>query len=147
MSMTQTVRLTRALAVLTIGAGLAHLPVTQEHLREAPYVGISFAVFAAVTAALGGYLLARPLDGRAVDVAGALCGLAVVTYVATRVIAFPQIGDDIGNWLEPWGVVAVALEPAAVVLAVLRPRGVGAVSRPAPAVPAEDSAARQRAAA
>jgi hypothetical protein len=140
MSMTQAVRCTRALAVLTIGAGLAHLPVTQEHLREAPYVGISFAAFAAVAAALGGYLLARPLNRRAIDVAGALCGLAVVTYVATRVMAFPQIGDDVGNWLEPWGVVSFAFETAAVVVAVVSRRGVAAVSRPAPALPAEASA-------
>ena len=145
MSLTQTARYARGLAAVTLAAGLAHLPVTPEHLREAPYVGVSFAVFAIVATVLGGYLLARPVSRLAVDAAGVLCAAAVVTYVATRVVAFPQIGDDVGNWLEPWGVVSVALETAAVVLAAVSRRGVAVVSRRAPAATAEGSAAPLRA--
>lgn len=147
MSMTQTARTTRTLAVLTIAAGLAHLPVTPEHLREAPYVGISFALFAAACVALGSSLWRRPLNRAGVDVAGALCTAALVTYAATRLVAFPQIGDDVGNWLEPWGVVCVTLESLAVVVAVVSRRGAVAASPRARAVEAEDSAVRQRAAA
>lgn len=147
MSLTSSARVARALAVLTAAAGLAHLPVTREHLNEAPYVGVSFAVFAVVGVALGGYLWLRPTSRRAVELAGALCAAAVATYAATRLVAFPQIGDDVGNWLEPWGVVSVALETLAVVAAAVSLRGGVAASRPVHVVPAEGSAAPQRAAA
>jgi len=147
MSVTSTARATRALAVLTAAAGLAHLPVTREHLREAPYVGVSFAVFAAVGVALGIYLWVRPASRRGIAIAGALCAAAVATYAATRLVAFPQIGDDVGNWLEPWGVVSVVLEVLAVVAAVFSGRVVAAASRRVRAVPVVDSAAPQRAAA
>jgi hypothetical protein len=147
MSMTQNARRTRALAVLVAAAGLAHLPVTPEHLREAPYVGISFALFAAAAVVLATCLWMRPRSGVGVVVAGALSAAALVTYVATRLVAFPQIADDVGNWLEPWGVICVALELAAVVVAVVSRRAGAAAWQPVPAVPAADSAAPRRVAA
>ena len=145
--MTLTTRTTRALAVLTAAAGLAHLPVTPEHLDEAPYVGVSFAVFAVVAVALGGYLWLRPAGRRGVEIAAALCAAAVATYGATRLIAFPQIGDDVGNWFEPWGVVSVALESLAVVVALVSRRVAAGASLPVHVAPAEGSAVPQRAAA
>ena len=147
MSMTQAAGRARALSVLTVAAGLAHLPVTPEHLREAPYVGISFALFAASGVVLGGYLWARPRSRVAVVLAGSLCAAAVLTYVATRLVAFPQIGDDVGNWLEPWGVVSVTLEAMAVIAALVIRRGGAAFSRPSPRPPVEVEAVPQRAAA
>ena len=134
------------MSLLLVAAGVAHLPVTPEHLREAPYVGVSFAVFAAVAIALGAYLWRRP-SRRAVAVSCALCGAAVLTYVATRMIAFPQIGDDVGNWLEPWGVVSVTLEVLAVAAIAVSRRGAAVVSPRELAAPAEVRAVRQHAAA
>ena len=134
------------MSLLLVAAGVAHLPVTPEHLREAPYVGVSFAVFAAVAMALGAYLWRRP-SRRAVAVSCALCGAAVLTYVATRMIAFPQIGDDVGNWLEPWGVVSVTLEVLAVAAIAVSRRAAAVVSPRELAVPAAARAVRQHAAA
>lgn len=31
-------------------------------------------------------------------------------------MAFPQLADDVGNWLEPLGVVSVLAETAAVIM-------------------------------
>ena len=45
-------------------------------------------------------------------------GLAILGYVISRTIGLPQIGDDIGNWLEPLGVVAVIAEATACLSAV-----------------------------
>ncbi|HET7312594.1 MAG TPA: hypothetical protein VFJ17_14855 [Mycobacteriales bacterium] len=147
MSMTPAARLPRTLAALTIAAGLAHLPVTPEHLREAPYVGVSFVVFAVVAVVLGAYCWLRPSDHRGVAVAGVLSAAAIVTYAATRLVAFPEIGDDVGNWAEPWGVVSVLLETAAVVVAVLSRRVVAGASLRAHVVRVGESAVPRRAAA
>jgi hypothetical protein len=97
------------LAVLLLGSGAAHLPVLDEHLREAAWMGSLFTVFALATAALAAVVA---LSGRRGPVlaAGALCVAAVLTYAATRLFAFPQLGDDVGDWTEPWGVVSVILE-------------------------------------
>jgi hypothetical protein len=146
MSATSTHHVTRSLAVLTVAAGLAHLPVTPQHLREAPYMGVLFATFAAVGVVLGAVLLLRP-RARLANGAGVLCGAAIGAYVATRVVAFPQIGDDVGNWAEPWGVVSVALEAAVVVVAVLSRRGAAAASRRGRVAPVAGQAVQQHVAA
>ena len=59
-----------------------------------------------------------------VEVAGALCASASGAYAATRLIAFPQIGDDVGNWLERWGVVS---SRSRCWLSLLRPSAFAAV--------------------
>jgi cytochrome bd-type quinol oxidase subunit 2 len=103
-------------AVLLLGSGAAHLPVMQEHLREAAWMGCLFAAFAVACAALAAALA---LSGSRVPqlAAGTLCVLAVLTYAATRVVAFPQLHDDVGNWGEPWGVVSITLETLGAVAA------------------------------
>ena len=42
--------------------------------------------------------------------AATVCGLAILGYAATRTVAFPQLADDVGNWLEPLGIVAICSE-------------------------------------
>jgi len=50
-------------------------------------------------------------DDRLLYVAcAALGGLAILAYILSRSIGLPQIRDDVGNWAEPLGVVAVAAE-------------------------------------
>lgn len=144
MSVTSTRLTTGLLAVLTIAAGLAHLPVVPEHLEEAPYMGALFVAFAVVATVTGALLLVRQRLWL-VDAAGVLCAAAVVAYAATRLVAFPQIGDDVGNWLEPWGVVSIALETAVVVLAAVSRRAVAFASRSGPGSRAEQRAVQQRA--
>lgn len=46
------------------------------------------------------------------------CGLAVIGYAATRLVPFPMLADDVGNWLEPLGVVSVLSELVVVGAAV-----------------------------
>ena len=38
------------------------------------------------------------------------CGLAIIGYAATRLVAFPMLADDVGNWFEPLGVISVLSE-------------------------------------
>ena len=51
------------------------------------------------------------------------CGLAVVGYAATRLTAFPMLADDVGNWLEPLGVVSVGSELIVIAMALTALRG------------------------
>jgi hypothetical protein len=97
------------LAAAAVAAGVAHLPVTREHLEEAPYMGVAFVVFAV---GCGGIALASLLrGGRLVSLAAVgWCGAALATYVATRLVPFPLLSDDVGNWAEPWGLVSILFE-------------------------------------
>ena len=105
------------LAVAAVVAAVAHLPVIGEHLEEAPYMGVLFLVLTAACFALAGSALVH--DTRVVYAASAVtCGLAVIGYVATRLVAFPMLADDVGNWLEPLGVVTVASETGVVLLSL-----------------------------
>jgi hypothetical protein len=100
---------------VTIAA--AHVPVTREHLTEAPYVGWSFIALeiAAVTLA---YVLVLRDTRRAWAAAAVLPTLAILGYALTRSVALPQIGDDVGNWTEPLGVVALSAEALLAILAL-----------------------------
>ena len=100
-------RVTLALAAFVAAA--AHVPVIAPHLDEAPYMGVLFVVLTVGCLAIGVAALVR--DTAAVYAVAVLtCGLAVVGYAATRLVPFPMLADDVGNWLEPLGVVSVVSE-------------------------------------
>ena len=108
---------TRAVRIVLAGAAavaaIAHVPVIAPHLDEAPYMGVLFVVLTAACAFLALAALVR--GGRVVYALTVLtCGLAVLGYVATRLVAFPMLADDVGNWLEPLGVVSIVSESIAV---------------------------------
>lgn len=104
-------------AASTAVAGVAHIPVIGPHLDDAPYMGALFVLLTAACAVLTGAVLVR--DSRAVyALVVVTCGLAVAGYVATRVYAFPMLADDVGNWLEPLGVVSIISESVAVTAAL-----------------------------
>ena len=95
-----------------VAAG-AHIPVIAPHLHEAPYMGALFILLTAACVALAAAALIR--DSAAVYALAALtCGLAIVGYVATRLVPFPMLADDVGNWFEPLGVVSILSEAAVV---------------------------------
>jgi hypothetical protein len=111
-----------ALVVAGLAAGLAHVPVTGEHLVEAPYMGWAFVLFTAGCGVLAVGVAVRGTRGTVAAMV-AWCGAALVTYAATRLVAFPMLAEDVGNWGERWGLVSIAFE--AVTVAV----GVGALRR------------------
>jgi hypothetical protein len=81
-------------------------------------MGVLFIVLTGACFALA--LAALVYDTRAVYAAAAVtCSLAIIGYAATRLVAFPMLADDVGNWLEPLGVLSVASEAVVVVASVV----------------------------
>lgn len=107
----------RPLAVaLTIGAG-AHIPVIGSHLSEAPYMGVEFIVLTVALMLVATGALMR--DSAAVYAVSAVtCALAIAGFVLTRLVAFPQLAGNVGNWFEPLALVAVVAESAVIGVAV-----------------------------
>jgi hypothetical protein len=106
-----------SLAVLSATSAAAHLPVLSEHLHEVPYIGVEFIVF--IVACLLIAIAAPACDTAAVYAAAAItCALAIAAYITTRAVTLPGLADDVGDWFEPLGVVAVLAESATVVVAV-----------------------------
>jgi hypothetical protein len=106
------------LAAAAAVAAIAHVPVIGSHLEEAPYMGVLFVVLTAACMVLATAALLS--EGRAVYLLTVLtCGLAVLGYAATRLVAFPMLADDVGNWLEPLGVVSIVSESIAVAAALV----------------------------
>ena len=99
-------------------AAIAHVPVIGPHLDEAPYMG---GLFIVLTAACGFLTIAALIRDSGVVYALTVltCGLAVIGYIATRLVAFPMLADEVGNWLEPLGVVSITSEAIAVGAALL----------------------------
>jgi hypothetical protein len=97
-------------------AAAAHVPITGEHLREAPYIGIGFVALEIACLALAVLFVLR--ERRAVWLAAALVGgAAVAAYALSRSVALPQVADDLGDWANPLGMVAVAAESLLTVVA------------------------------
>lgn len=109
----------RSLVVLAaVVAAVAHIPVIKPHLAEAPYMGALFILLTAACLTLAVTLTIH--DGVVVYALSVLtCGLAVVGYAATRMVAFPMLSDDVDNWLEPLGVVSICTETVVVIAACL----------------------------
>lgn len=100
--------------VAALVASAAHIPVIGPHLDEAPYMGVLFIVLTVACAVLAVTLAVH--DGPVVyGLAILTCGLAVIGYAATRLVAFPMLSDDVGNWLEPLGIVSIVSESVVVV--------------------------------
>ncbi len=112
-------------AVAALLAAALHVPMTMPHLRAAPYMGIAFIAFMIATS-VGALALLDHDRRRHYGVLGALCGAAIVTFVVTRLVALPQLGDDVGRWTESTAVAALLSEATVVVLATMAWFGVGA---------------------
>lgn len=120
--MTDNLAYRRPLRAVVVGALLtaaaAHIPVIPEHLHEAPYMGVAFIAFTAAATALAGVIACG--GGRRADLmATALCVAAITAYALTRLVAFPELGDDVGNWTETLGLVSIAAEAVVVVASVV----------------------------
>jgi hypothetical protein len=104
------------LAAAAALAAAAHVPLIGPHLNEAPYMGVLFILLTAGCVLLAGAALVH--DAPVVYAAAAACGLAIAGYAGTRLVAFPMLADDVGNWLEPLGIVAILAETVVVISAV-----------------------------
>lgn len=104
-------------AAAAIGEAAAHIPVTKEHLTEAPYIGVGF-----VLVTVAGFILAQLLltaDTRAVWLAtAAVSALALAAFMLSRTVGLPEIQDDIGNWSDPLGIVAIVSEAVMLATAI-----------------------------
>ena len=116
------------LTVAAVFAAVAHSPVIRPHLAEAPYMGVLFVLLTVGCLAVGAAVFVRETTWL-YAAAGAMCALAVLGYAATRLVAFPQLSDDVGNWFEPLGVISVVSESVVVAAAV---RGIAARRRTNP---------------
>jgi hypothetical protein len=114
---------------LLLVAAVAHVPVIPEHLEEAPYMGVLFICFTLAAFGLACVLARWPSPPWFVA-AGTLCAAAVAAYVATRLIAFPELADDVGRWAEPLGVISICAESAVVVLCLAVRRKTHATTAP-----------------
>jgi hypothetical protein len=104
-----------AAACLAVTAAV-HIAIAPDHLREAPYAGVLF--IALSCAALAAAILLLATEHRlAWTGAAALSGAALLGYLLSRSVGLPSLGDDIGDWLNPLGVAAVAAETAVILIA------------------------------
>lgn len=96
-------------ATLLLITAAVHLPLVPEHLEEAPYVGVLFALLAAACIALAVLLVLRDTP-TAWELSGTVALLALAGFLTSRTVGLPQLGDDVGNWSEPLGFPAVLAE-------------------------------------
>jgi manganese oxidase len=109
--------LRHAAAAAAVVAAAAHLPLVPGHLLEAPYMGGLF-VLVLIAFLVEAWLLLRHDAAQVWAVTGLTATLAVLTYATSRMVALPQLADDVGRWAEPLGLVALAAEGLLAVLAV-----------------------------
>ncbi len=103
-------------AALAVVIAAAHIPVTAEHVSEAPYLGWAFVALEILAVLLAVALVVH--DARTTWVAaGVVPVLAIAAYVVTRSVALPRVADEVGNWAEPLGVVALTAEVLLLVVA------------------------------
>lgn len=105
-------------AAAAIAEAAVHIPVIEDHLKEAPYIGIAF-----VLVTVAGFVLAQLLltaDTRAVWLSTvAVSGLALAAFILSRTVGLPQVQDDIGDWSDPLGIVAIVSEAIMLATAIV----------------------------
>jgi hypothetical protein len=111
-----------------IGEAVVHIPLLESHLTEAPYIGVGFLLLIVAGFIVGTKLLVAP-DKRAWALCGLVATLALLGYILSRTVGLPQIHDDIGDWHNLLGTVAVLCEAtmlvATLVQLVVRPGRTG----------------------
>lgn len=113
-------------AFCLIGAA-AHLPVTEDHLHEAPYIGVLFILLSLAYLAASA-LLATGRDSRPGYLAVAVISVAAVAaYAWSRSFGLPDMADDVGRWTEPLGIVAITSEALAALTSLVALRSAWSV--------------------
>lgn len=101
-----------------ITMGIIHAVEIQGELGGAVWLTVGFILLAVAGPLAGVWLLVQPTMP-AWAFAGLVCLLAALGYMATRSFGVPGDHDDVGNWLEPLGLVALITEWLVVILAGL----------------------------
>jgi hypothetical protein len=109
----------RAAELLAAG-GLAviaavHLVGVSEKFAEVPYLGVGYVGLIVGAIVSIGLLVKR--DRRGWMLGGGLALATIIGFVLTRTVGLPASSDDIGNWGEPLGIVALIAEAAVVAMA------------------------------
>jgi hypothetical protein len=107
-----------AAAIGLMAVGVIHVLEIQGQLSGAAWLTAGFVLLGIVAPIVGLWLLARPSPA-AWQVGALVCVSAFAGYVLTRSVPVPGDKGDVGNWLEPLGVVALITEAIVTILAVL----------------------------
>ena len=99
---------------IVVGLGLAvvaaiHVLDLPGKFEETPYLAVAYIGLIVVAAVIAERLFQRAsrLDFAA---AAALSGMAFLAFVVNRTVGMPGAMDDIGNWLEPLGLLSLVVE-------------------------------------
>lgn len=99
--------------VLVVNAAV-HLFLVPGLLGKAPDAAVLFLVLGVAFLALAGVLVEWDTSLAWSGAAG-VNALALSAYVLSRSVGLPQLGDQVGNWAEPLGLVAIAAEALLVI--------------------------------
>ncbi len=93
--------------ILTIG--LIHAYALPEHYEIAPYLGLSFAVLFALSFA-SAFNILRGSHTTGWLLGAVISGVALVSYLISRLFGLPGFEEAQGAWATPAGTVAMGLE-------------------------------------
>ena len=99
---------------ITVGLGLAsiaaiHVLDLPGKLTETPYLGVGYIIVIVASLVIMERLFTRA--SRIDFIASGVLAAAVFTaFVVNRTIGMPGAMDDIGNWLEPLGLLSLVVE-------------------------------------
>ncbi len=99
---------------ITVGLGLAvvgaiHVLDLPGKFSEAPYLAVAYIllIIASIVILERVLVVGSRLDFLA---AAALSAAVMVAFIVNRTVGMPMATDDIGNWLEPLGLLSLAVE-------------------------------------
>jgi hypothetical protein len=105
-------------AIGLMAVGVIHVLEIQGQLSGAAWLTAGFVLLGVIAPVVGLWLLASPSPA-AWQVSALVCVSAGAGYVLTRSVAVPGDKGDVGNWLEPLGLVSLMTEGIVTILAVL----------------------------
>jgi hypothetical protein len=103
-------------SALAVSAGV-HAGLVPEHLREAPQIGVSFALATALLLAVAAAVAIRPDDRRAFRAAQGLIAGLLVAYLASRTVGIPVLHAEVEH-VDALGVFTKAVEVLALLCAL-----------------------------